>query len=118
MTVADIWMIFARWVEANIFVIGPMISVPVWLAILLPLLIAQTPNAKVQDPPIRGLPIWPGAHFQLLEYAFSREAWQAGGRYERALFWLYRRALIIGSVGIILLFAVFVSMDPTLNAGR
>ena len=118
MTASDIWMIFAGWVEANIVVIGPMISVPVWLAILLPLLIAQTPNAKVQDPPIRGLPMWPSAHFQLLEYAFSRAAWQAGGRYERVLLWLYCRALIVGSICIILLFAVFVSMDPTPNGAR
>lgn len=112
MTAADIWMTFAGWVETNLSLVGPMISVPVWLAILLPLLIANTPNAKAQDPPIRGLPMWPGAHFQLLEYAFSREAWQAGGSYERVLLWLYRRVLIVGGVGIILLFAVFVSLDP------
>lgn len=110
----DIWIPIATWVEAHLQILGPPISVSAWLAIALPLLIAQTPHARAQTPPVSGFPIWPGSHFRLLGYAFSREAYEAGGWYARTLLRLYRAALIVAGLGVILMFAVFLSLDPTL----
>jgi hypothetical protein len=114
----DIWLLVATWVVAHLHLFGPVIFVSAWLSILLPLLIAQTPHAKAQVPAVPGFPMWPGAHFRLLGCAFGRDAYLAGGPYARTLLWLYRVATIMGGVGVTLLFAAFVSLDPVLSSAR
>lgn len=114
----EIWIPIATWIVAHIQYFGPPVFVSAWLTIILPLLIAQTPHARAQTPTVPGFPVWPGAHIRLIGYAFSQAAFDAGNWYSRTLLRLFRAAWLVGGVGVILLFAAFVSMDPVLTAAR
>lgn len=114
----EIWIPIATWIVAHIQYFGLPVFVAGWLTILLPLLIAQTPHARAQTPPVPRFPTWPSAHIRLWGYAFSRAAFDAGNGYSRTLLWLFRAAWLVGGAGVILLFAAFVSLDPGVTAAQ
>lgn len=105
----DVWNWLVEHEDYVWTVAGPVVFPAAMLFIFLPLLIAQTPHARLQATPVPAFPLTPGQHFRFMGYAFSKDAWLSGGFYQRTLLLLFRTAFLLGGFAVILMFAVSVT---------
>ncbi|MDP1735965.1 MAG: hypothetical protein Q8L23_00840 [Caulobacter sp.] len=105
----DAWNWLVEHPNFVMMVAGPVVSLTAILFIFLPVLIASTPHARSQTPPVSAIPIMPGQHFRFVGYAFSGDAWRSGGIYQRTILFLFRTAFLLGGAVLMLLFAVMVT---------
>ncbi|MES2343982.1 MAG: hypothetical protein V4597_20120 [Pseudomonadota bacterium] len=105
----DIWPWLISHLHDMVAVLGPFVFTAALLTLGLPVLIARTPHAKSQTTPVPAFPLFPWQHFRFWGYVFSHEAWEQGGRYQRALLLLFRTALLVGVCSVTLVFAVSVA---------
>lgn len=105
----DVWHWLLGHSDDLIMWLGPVVFPMAILIMVLPSLIAQTPHARSQRPPIPAFPLMPGQHFRLLAYAFGQDAWRNGSFYQQGLLLLFRAATLVGYGAIALLFVVTVA---------
>jgi hypothetical protein len=107
----DLW----HWLVAHSYEllewVGPLVFPMILLTLFLPSLIARSPHARSQIPPIPDIPLMPSQHFRLHAYAFSRDAWQSGSVYQRGVLLIFRIATVLAHGAVIFLFVLMVTAE-------
>jgi hypothetical protein len=107
----DLWCWLLAHSQDLMMWVGPVVFPMILLTLFLPSLIARSPHARSQIPPIPGIPLMPSQHFRLHAYAFSRDAWRSGDFYQRGVLLVFRIATVLAHGTVISLFVLMVAAE-------
>lgn len=91
--------------------VGPVVLPMILMTLFLPSLIARSPHARSQTPPIPDMPLAPSQHFRLHGYAFSRDAWRSGDLYQRGILLMFRISTVLAHGTLLFLFVLMVAAE-------